>query len=246
MFSMFNKPASTTPAATGTQPQGTQQTPAKQEPNPSGVTAGGSADGGANNSDGQNATKPVNPLDAFTGMFNTSTSDGEKAPSFTLPQDKLSAVAKGLDFNSTVPPELMQKALGGDPKALMDVINHVGQQSYQNSMAHMSALSNEYVNSRLGYEDKTFGSKVKQELTNSELSANTTNFNHPVVKQQLTETARALSRQHPDASPQQIAQMARDYVTTLAQAINPQSTTGDGSNGTKAAETNWDEFFSKG
>lgn len=210
---------------------------------PSNVTAGGSADNGGTNVVTEQSDKAKNPLDVFNGMFNTKDANEVKAPSFSLPPDKLQEVAKSLNFTSNIDPELMSKALGGDAKSLVDIISHVGRESYSNSMAHLSGLSNEYINSRLAHENNSLGSKVKEQLTNTELGANTPNFNHPVVKQQLVQTAQALAKQHPDASPQEIAKMAKNYISELASAIAPQGTTNAQSNDA-ASVTDWEKYVS--
>lgn len=229
-------------AVSGNKQQTTQTTPPA-----SGITSGANAtvdnSGQVNSGD---ANKAANPLDAFKNMYDTSTTQEDKAPSFTLPKDKLSQVAQSMDFTKGIDPAVMQKAMSGDAASFMEVIQHTGRAAYEASLEHSSGLTDQYVNSRLEHDSKSFGSKVKAELTQNELGT-TANFNHPVVKQQLTDTARLLSKQHPDASPQEIATMARNYVTTLAQAINPNfGDTGNASNKQTAQETNWDDYFSKG
>lgn len=247
IFDMFQKKAEPQQQSNNQQTNNNQQNNNQQDntAKPNGMTNGGSAEGNASNPPNQQTNNTTNPLDIFKGMYDTPDSSKEvKAPRFNLPADKLAEVTKSMNFTSNADPELMAKALSGDTKALVDLINHAGQQSYSNSMSHLSGLSDEYMNSRLSFEDKSFGSKVKQELTNSELSANTTNFNHPIVKQQLTDTARALSKQHPDASPQEIAKMAKDYITTLAQAINPPQQTQEQAL-TASQVTDWGKYLDK-
>lgn len=229
-----------------------QQQPNQQQPKtvaegapsnqPSGVT-NGVAD--ANNQQQQQSQPPANPLDAFSGLFDNKNVNTEKAPSFSLPDDVLSKVASSQNFLQGVDEQLVQKALSGDAKSFMEVIGAATQNAYKASLAHGSTLTDNFINSRLDFEGKTLGSKVKSELTNSELGASTQNFNHPVVKAQLTQVAQGLAKQHPDASPAQIAQMARDYVTELANAINPNSNQGTPGNpqGQKAADVEWDKYF---
>lgn len=211
---------------------------------PSGITNGmvDTSGNNSNNQQQQQSQQPANPLDAFSNLFNNTDTNTEKAPSFSLPDETLSSVAKSQNFLQGIDEGTVQKAMSGDAKAFMDVIGAATQNAYKASLAHGSSLTDNFINSRLDYEGKSLSGKVKNELTNTELSGSTQNFNHPVVKAQLTQVAQSLSKQHPDATPQQIAQMARDYVTTLAQAINPNSSTKDSGN-KSAADTNWGEYF---
>jgi hypothetical protein len=229
--------------------QSNQQSPAKVAEGgvsnqPSGVTTGmvDVAGNNNNNTQQQQSQQPANPLDAFSNLFNNTDTNTEKAPSFSLPEDTLSNVAKSQNFLQGIDEGTVQKAMSGDAKAFMDVIGAATQNAYKASLAHGSSLTDNFINSRLDYEGKSLSGKVKNELTNTELGASTQNFNHPVVKAQLTQVAQGLAKQHPDATPQQIAQMARDYVTTLANAINPNSTNKD-SGGKTAADTNWGDYF---
>lgn len=231
---------------TPVQPTNNQQPNQQSQPsvgntsnnNPSGIT-----DGQANpKGNPANDTQQVeNPLDQFKGMFDNTNTNTERAPSFILPQDKINDVASKLNFTQSVPPELMQKAMSGDAQAMMDVMNVVGQQAYARSLEHTTTLSDNYMNSRLDFEGKSLGSKVKEHLTSAELSTKTPGFDNPVVKAQLSSTAKELARMYPDATPAEIAQKARDYITTLANSINPTNT--EAAEQAKASETNWDDYF---
>lgn len=230
------------------QQQGNQQQPNNgnaqgnmQGNNNTAVPNNGMLDGMAGGNNNTQSQQAENPLDSFKGMFDNKGTDGDKAPSFSLPQDILDKVSSSQNFLAGVNEELIQKAMSGDAKSFLDVINAATQNSYKSSLSHMSALSDQFMNSRLEHEGKSFGSKVKQELTTSELSANVPGFNHPVVKAQLSEVAKSLAKQHPDATPQEIAAKAKDYIIQMANAINPQ-TKSDADN-EKASSTDWDTFF---
>ena len=229
------------------QQQQQQQPPAKVADGgvsnqPSGITNG---QVNTDNTQQQQNQAPANPLDAFSNLFDNKDTNTEKAPSFSLPSDTLNQVASSQNFLQGIDEAVMQKAMSGDAKSFMDVINAATQNAYKASLTHGSTLTDNFINSRLDYEGKTLGSKVKSELTNSELGASTQNFNHPVVKAQLTQVAQGLAKQHPDASPAQIAKMARDYVTELANAINPNSQQGNSNSpqGEKAANVDWNNYF---
>lgn len=203
----------------------------------------GMLDGMAGTGDNSNNQEAANPLDAFKGMFDNKDKEGDKAPTFSLPSDILDKVSGSQDFLQGVDKELVTKALGGDAQSLMDLIGAATKNSYKASLSHMSTLSDQFVTSRLEHEGKSLGNRVKNELTTTELG-NTPGFNHPVVKAQLIQVAQSLAKQHPDASAKEIAQKAKDYITEMANAINPQANAKADANGGKAGEVNWEDYLS--
>lgn len=187
--------------------------------------------------------EPVNPLDAYAKMFEKATEGTEDTPpSFSLDPKVLGEVSSKLNFTQDVSPELMQQATAGDMNALIQVMNTVGQNAYKASLSHTSTLTDKFVGARTAHELKSVGPTVRKELTNSAL-ASTPNYNHPVVKQQLNMVAESFARQHPDATPAEIAQMAGQYIQDLAAAINPQATTQQQQN-EREGEIDWSKYLS--
>lgn len=241
LMDMF-KPKAAEPSNNNQQQQQGQQAPANQQgqqgQQQSAITQG-QADPA--NNPANNTKQAENPLDQFKGMFDNTSTDADKVPSFVLPSDKVNDVASKMNFTQGINPELMQKAMAGDAQSMMEIINNVGQQAYARSIEHTATLSDNFINQRLAHEGKTLNSKVKEQLTSAELQTKTPGFDNPVVKAQLSSTARELARMYPDATPQEIAQKARDYITTLANSINPQATTAPQQESAK--DVDWDKYF---
>lgn len=187
-----------------------------------------------------NANKPSNPMDSYAKMFDNA-SKADAAPVLQLDDKTLSGVTDSLDFTTALPSDLRARIESGDGKAMMEGLNLIARGAYKTSLQHSTALTDRFVEAREGHANKGFGSKVKNVMTSNEL-ANTSNFEHPVVRQQLTEVANRLQTQNPDASPQQIATMAKQYLIDLAGAINPQQPLAGGSSGAPAP-VNWDEYL---
>lgn len=183
--------------------------------------------------------EPVNPLDAYAKLFEKSGNE-DTPPSLNLDPAVLSDVSSKLNFTQDVSPELMQKATNGDMGALIDIMNKVGQNSYKASLAHNSALTDKFVGARTAHAMKGVGSTVRSELTNNALST-TPNYNHPVVKRQLDETARSFGAQYPDATPDEIARMSIQYINDLASAVSPKQQSKE----EQAAKDgiDWDKYF---
>jgi len=191
-----------------------------------------------------NPNEAKNPLDAFTSMFqNTDNGEQNTVPKFDLPKDKLEATAKSMDFLQGLDQELLQKAMTGDAASFLEVIQHASRSSYQSALDHGSKLSDQFINQRLSFDEKGFASKVNSQLTQQELST-TANFNHPVVKQQLTEVAQRLAKANPDAAPADIARMAKEYVVEMANAINGTSAEDAAKKDKeKSGEVDWTSYF---
>ena len=185
------------------------------------------------------APKAPDPIDIFGKMFdNTPSTDAP--PAFTLDPAQLSTVANGQDFLRGVDPELLNKANSGDSTAVMQVMQQVSRNTYQAALLHNSKLTESFVGAREGFTAKGLGTKIRGELTVNALTG-TPNFQNPGVRKLLVNIAQTLEKDHPDASPEQIATMARQAVTEAAQAVNPNG--GQPSEPQGKQPTDWDNFF---
>lgn len=181
--------------------------------------------GGNNPTGGQggqntNQQTPVNPLDSYSKMFDNPSTEGDAPPSFTLDPKTMDNVVKSQDFTKGIDPAVLQKAQAGDAASLFEVIQSVGRNSYRAAIEHGGMLTDKFVGAREAHSGKNVGSKVREELVSNSLS-NTPNFSHPVVRKQLTEIATRFQKQHPDATPEEIANMSKKYLGDLMQAISP-------------------------
>jgi hypothetical protein len=173
---------------------------------------------------GSNET-PENPLDVYSKMFeNAAKNSGVQAPEFSLDPKVVNEVSSKLDFTKELPPELMEKALTGDVKALLGVIQATTQNAYKAALQHGTALTDTFVKQRSEYDKKSMQDGVRSGLTQQALS-DAPNFNHPVIRQELNRVAEQFARANPDASPQEIAKSAKQYITDLSTALNPKAKT---------------------
>lgn len=184
---------------------------------------------------------PKNPMDEYAKLWEKQDDKNAPpaAPSLSLDPEAIKKAASGLNFMQNVDPELVQKATSGDIQSLMQLINNVGQQAYQASISHGSALTDKFVDARSKFEaDQVVGSRVKSELTAQALSA-LPNYDNPVVREQLNEVARRYQKAFPEATPQQIADMSKKYIQDLAASLNPQSKESDN----KPKEIDWASYI---
>jgi len=186
---------------------------------------------------------PVNPLDAYSKMFEDATkSSAIQAPSFKLDPKILGEVSATMDFTKGVQPDQMEKALAGDTKALLSVIQSVGRNAYSASLEHATSLTETHLGQRADYESKKLNTGVREQLTSNALS-NAPNYDHPVVKAELNRVANQFAAANPDSSPQQIATAAQKYIADLSAALAP-ATQSSNANGTKDGEMDWSKYLS--
>lgn len=197
--------------------------------------------GNPNDQSNQQQQKANDPLAPFGKMFDNN-ENTDKAPNFTMDDKILGDVAKSQDFMRGVDPSLVQRATSGDTVALMQMMNEVGRNAYKASLSHAGKLTESFVSAREGYNEKGFSNKVRGELTVNALTG-TPNFKNPVVRKQLTMIADNLQKQHPDAPPEEIAQMSRDYITELSKAIAPASKEDSSQTGRNKQPTDFAAWF---
>lgn len=200
-------------------PQPQQQQQQQQQPTNLGDSAPPTKDGKLPEQSGN----PVNPLDAYSKMFeNAANNSNIQAPSFKLDPKIVTEVANNMDFTQGISQDLMGKALQGDAKALLDVIQSVGRSAYSASLEHTTALTEKHLSQRAEYDAHKLNSGVRQQLTSAELSS-APNYSHPVVKAELNRVASQFAMANPDASPQEVAKAAQKYIADLSAALNPES-----------------------
>lgn len=214
------------------------QSGAANAPNPNGATMPNQqGNGQPSGQQGEN----TDPWAKFSKMYDNP-SNPDAAPTFSLDDKVLSEVAGSQDFMKGINPELMQKATSGDVSAMMEIMHSVSRNAYKASLSHGSRLTEGYIGSRESFNEKGFGKKVRGELTVNALTG-TPNFQNPVVRKQLIKIAEGLQMQHPDAAPEEIANMAKEFVTELSNAIKPATGgTQEEGNGQKA-ETDFNKWF---
>ena len=211
--------------------------PQGQQPAPQGVSTNNAGTNGGNEGTNQQTT---NPLDAYAKMFDNSLKAPEAPPSFNLDPATLDSVTGSMDFLKGINPEIVARAKGGDTEAIFEMMNASNRNAYRAAMEHGSKLTDKFVGMRDDFNGKGLSGRVREELTINAISGDG-KATHPVVRQQLKEIATKLQRDNPDASPQQIADAAKKYVSDLNSAINPSASQESSKPASK--EVDWDKWF---
>ena len=202
---------------------------------------GNNPSGNGNNQNSQQP-KETNPLDSFSKMWDNPGSEADTPPAYALDPKVLTDIAGKQDFMQGIDPELMTKAQSGDVQSMFQVMQAMSRGVYARSLEHGGMLTDKFVGAREAHSGKGLGGRVRKELTEHALS-DTPNYQHPVVRKQLNQVAEQLQRQHPDASPKEIANMAKSYITELASALNPKDETATKQKPGAQTETDWDKYW---
>jgi len=163
---------------------------------------------------------PANPLEMFGKMWETpNSSEVDTPPSFKLDPEKLKTLAGSLDFTQHVTPELQEKLKSGDPQAMREALNGLGQSAYMKLMEHMPALTEAYVSAKSKHDQKGLGRSVKSTLTKQGLDKLAAG--NPLLKKQLDTIGEQLLGQFPDASPEWLAEQTPKYFVEIAKLLSP-------------------------
>lgn len=139
-------------------------------------------------------------------------------PLFSMDPAKVAEAANGMDFISSVPQELMQKAMGGDFQSMMQVMQHVARQSLTTALQVSTAMQ-EQAGSKLGGRFKdAFGQQFKEWQLNSQRPSNPT-LEHPAVKEMLKLVRQRFASMNPDMPADEVQRQAEQYMMQFAGSL---------------------------
>lgn len=174
---------------------------------------------------------PSNPLDVFKDVWQTSPQQQQQTdplagPLFQADPTKLAQAAGQIDMRGQIPPDLMQKVMaGGDPQAIIDLVNFAVQQSV--------GMSSQLIGSTVDAGFQTYSQRLDKALPGrisqaqlSQLPPTNPALQHPSAQPLLQMARQAIAAKNPGKSPQEIAQMAEQYLTTLGAEVFTNSDAG--------------------
>lgn len=195
----------------------------------------------------QGTGAPANsPLDQFKDLWqdpdpSKAVADPFANPLFSTDPAKIREAASQMDFTQGLPQELLQKVLqGNDPQALMQVINHVGQQSLAAAL-QIGTQTIENAGSRIGARFKEAIPQHVRDFQINNTKPSNPMFEHPAIQGMLQRAKQQIKAQNPTMSAEQVAAMAEDYITQTAAVFNNsgKSSNPDGT-GSPNSESNFD------
>lgn len=190
-------------------------------------------------------------LDIFKGLRDTALGKApEASPEFTLDAETLNKAASQLNFTQGIAPELMQRAMGGDAEAFLQVLNQTNQNTFKTAVSTIGQLSGAHTKQALEHQSKT----LKEDFTTTMATSDINLEAHPLVKEQVIANAKILAKQYPGADPAKIKQEAiaitlessKELMRAMGMQVidpkNPQSV--KAATQPTASEIDWDDQFS--
>jgi hypothetical protein len=166
---------------------------------------------------------PNSPLDAFKDIWQNDPNQQQNADPFANPlfqsdPTKIVEAANQQDFLRNAPPELMQKALGGDAQAMLDLVNHSTRQALALSLQLQTATT-EQAGKRIGERfNQSLPNKFKEFSVRNQKASNPA-LEHPAVKQMMESTRDRFAAKYPDKRPEEIQAMTEDYFAQVSAAF---------------------------
>ena len=173
---------------------------------------------------------PLNAhLEDMSRVWNTATTaDGKpiapQADPLALPvlnfknEDVMTASGK-LDFMSSVNPELVTKALGGDAAAFADVINTAVRQAFGAATINTGQM----VNGAFNTYSRQIDQALPTRLRNHEIATRQSDdpiLSHPAVAPMVAAMKGTVAAKNPQLSPEQVQRVAEEYVKGLGTAFD--------------------------
>lgn|SRR5574343_23587 len=172
----------------------------------------------------------VHPLDGFKDLFAPNkpanqqgdanqpaqpqqVAGGPETPRdyFNINREQFSKAMASVNPSQGVPPELMQKALGGDQQSLIDVINSVARNTLMYSVELNSRLGNQALNSGFTELNGSFDSRMR-DFTSRDALYSKDEFKHPALRETAELVRSQLARKFPDATANEIEGKVREYL----------------------------------
>jgi hypothetical protein len=181
-------------------------------------------------------------LDKYESLwYNDNVKVPAQAPSFDLPSDAVGDLAKSQDFLAGLPQNVMEGLESGDKQAFLHAIEFASRNAYASAMQHLPKVTDAYLKQKSEYDSGLVKTAIRSELTTQEL-AQEVNYQNPVIRNEMNRIASSLQARHPDASPKEIAEAAKDYMRQLSKAFG-NGEVEQSNKGKPSTDTNWDDFF---
>jgi hypothetical protein len=236
--------------------EGTQQTSGTQMQQPQQNNTGSSAPATGNLPSGQTSVlaapggdpsaKPpgseenkVPSLDTFKDIFqNIGAAGPGKAPLINADPAKLAQIANTLDFTRNINPDVLQKAMAGDAKAFLEVLNSVGRQSFVAGTQATSHLVDKQTSAAVDFMQKGLPNQIRSFQSRDLARTENPAFSHPAVEPFLAVIQQQLAQQHPQATALEIASKSREYFAAAVGAFQAGESGKEGASGSKSGSGN--------
>lgn len=222
------------------------QTPGAPAPVPNAVPAGVPANSGpaagtnqpAFQQSGALPPKEQSPLAEYADIWNTPTNEGAAPltlddPFLNVDKDKVKQLVDGMTFAQATPEqmELMQKALQGDIQSFAAVLNNVAQSVYYNAAMNSAHVAEAITRNGVTRLRDHIPQQVRTLNSAEKLYDANPGFNNPALRPMVDAIQSQFQLKNPTASPQQIAEMTKQYFINSAHVFAPDAFKADNASG---------------
>jgi hypothetical protein len=154
---------------------------------------------------------------------------------------KMLEAARKVDFSKSIPPEVLAKITAGGPEAagaFAQALNDVSQRAYaQSSFASTKIVEAALAKFQEGIDSRLPG-QIKRHQVSDSLRESNPALQHPAAAPIMEALQAQLSVKFPNATVNELKDMAGDYLTKFAGLAGPQKK----ADAVPAGE-DWDKFF---
>jgi hypothetical protein len=238
IMNLFSRPAESTPPANppANQPNpadnknlgGGKNPTAGEQPNSPGMEKGGASE--ANSS----------PLDPFKDLWHPNkdaSGEGKTADGGTKTPPagtNFADIAGKLDFSRSLNPELVTKALSGDSASFSQIINQVARSAFATSAKTSEQLIAKVRKEIVEEISGSLPGKFK-EFSLQDRSFKNPALKHPAVAPMLEAIKAQIAVKHPDATTDELTNMAEEYVSAAVKAMGSDPSKGNSNGGSDSA-----------
>lgn len=187
------------------------------------------------------------PLDQFSKLWEpVITPEGQvKAPE-QLDPVKLQEIISKADFTKSLTPEnLARITAGGDEAqaAFTESLNSVAQQVLMQATMAANKMTEQAIKTALEAQAANLPNLIRAQTTSNNLQKANPVFSNPAVKPVIEAVQAQLAAKNPDATADQLTEMAQNFVAVMGEAFAPKSDETSNPNKSVVKDIDWDSFL---
>jgi hypothetical protein len=188
---------------------------------------------------------PDSPLDQFKGFWDTVPNEaGNNNTPAQLDPAKLQEVISKANFTQTITPETLQLITAGGEgaaAAFTDALNTVAQQVLMQSTMAANKMNEQAIAASVATQNASLPDLIRSQTTTNNLNKANPIFSDPAVKPVIEAVQMQLAAANPNATADQLTEMAQNYVAVMGEAFAPKPVVPAGQE--QSQEINWDSFL---
>lgn len=187
------------------------------------------------------------PLDKFKDVWQPTQTDpnAQKGPQPITAEQIMEAAGK-VDFTKVLSQEELAKVAAGGQEAvgaLASILNKTMQTSY----GHSALAATKLVEQAVSQAEERFAAKlptiINQQSSKNALLSENPAFKNPAVSPIVEMIHSQLTEKYPNATPNEIAQMAKEMMAGAAQVFNPNATIAAAEKSKQPQSEDWSSYM---